>query len=218
MKAIETVYKGYKFRSRLEARWAVFFDAIGAEWEYEPEGYILNDGTFYLPDFLLHNVYGRGASEIYVEIKGELTEEDLHKIELFSYGNGNGYKGNWWEPIYHAENPIIIFGKIPEERINEGYWYEVAVGEPGNWRTEKRYRDTYKYLDFGDEFHQTRFYDLAFSDGDDGYYTQPWAKKGGGLVLDYLDNPYECVDRKLTFEAYNKARQARFEHGETPKI
>lgn len=26
IKAIDTIYKGYKFRSRLEARWAVFFD------------------------------------------------------------------------------------------------------------------------------------------------------------------------------------------------
>ena len=26
IKAIETYYKGYRFRSRLEARWAVFFD------------------------------------------------------------------------------------------------------------------------------------------------------------------------------------------------
>ena len=29
IKAIETYYKGYRFRSRLEARWAVFFDAAG---------------------------------------------------------------------------------------------------------------------------------------------------------------------------------------------
>ncbi len=28
IKAIETRYKGYRFRSRLEARWAVFFDAL----------------------------------------------------------------------------------------------------------------------------------------------------------------------------------------------
>ena len=32
-KAIETKYKGFRFRSRLEARWAVFFDALGIEWE-----------------------------------------------------------------------------------------------------------------------------------------------------------------------------------------
>ena len=53
MKAIETEYKGYKFRSRLEARWAVFFDIIGIRWEYEPEGIVLSDGTPYLPDFYL---------------------------------------------------------------------------------------------------------------------------------------------------------------------
>jgi len=39
IKAIETVYNGYKFRSRLEARWAVFFDALGIEYEYEKEGF-----------------------------------------------------------------------------------------------------------------------------------------------------------------------------------
>ena len=43
MKAIQTEYKGYLFRSRLEARWAVFFDACGVRWEYEPEGYDLGD-------------------------------------------------------------------------------------------------------------------------------------------------------------------------------
>lgn len=51
VKAIQTRYKGYNFRSRLEARWAVFFDALGVEWEYEPEGFELPDGTRYLPDF-----------------------------------------------------------------------------------------------------------------------------------------------------------------------
>ena len=28
LKPIDTEYKGYRFRSRLEARWAVFFDAM----------------------------------------------------------------------------------------------------------------------------------------------------------------------------------------------
>lgn len=43
IKAIETQYKGYRFRSRLEARWAVFFDVLGIQWEYEPEGFDLTD-------------------------------------------------------------------------------------------------------------------------------------------------------------------------------
>lgn len=53
MKPIETIYCGYRFRSRLEARWAVFFDALGVKWEYEPEGYDLGDAGWYLPDFWL---------------------------------------------------------------------------------------------------------------------------------------------------------------------
>lgn len=51
IQAIQTRYKGYHFRSRLEARWAVFFDALGYKWEYEPEGFVLPSGHQYLPDF-----------------------------------------------------------------------------------------------------------------------------------------------------------------------
>lgn len=50
---IETRYKGCRFRSRLEARWAVFFDTIGLEWTYEPEGFELGNGLRYLPDFYI---------------------------------------------------------------------------------------------------------------------------------------------------------------------
>jgi len=39
VKVIETEWNGYKFRSRLEARWAVFFDNVGIEYRYEPEGF-----------------------------------------------------------------------------------------------------------------------------------------------------------------------------------
>jgi hypothetical protein len=63
IKAIETRYKGYRFRSRLEARWAVFFDALGLTWRYEPEGFDL-DGLYYLPDFWVPEW------DCWVEIKG----------------------------------------------------------------------------------------------------------------------------------------------------
>lgn len=65
MKAIETRYRGCRFRSRLEARWAVFFDALKIKWEYELEGYVLNDGTWYLPDFWLPTF----AGGMFVEVK-----------------------------------------------------------------------------------------------------------------------------------------------------
>lgn len=45
-KAIPTYYQGIRFRSRLEATWAAFFDQAGWEWKYEP---IDLDG--WIPDF-----------------------------------------------------------------------------------------------------------------------------------------------------------------------
>lgn len=64
IRAIETKYKGFRFRSRTEARWAVFFDAAGIRWEYEPEGYVLQSGP-YLPDFWLPSFSGG----MFVEVK-----------------------------------------------------------------------------------------------------------------------------------------------------
>jgi len=56
MPAIETYYAGVLFRSRLEARWAVFFDQLRVKWFYEYEGYKLPSGTKYVPDFWLHEL------------------------------------------------------------------------------------------------------------------------------------------------------------------
>ena len=49
---IPTRWLGCHFRSRLEARWAVFFSELGLKWNYEPEGYELPSGR-YLPDFYI---------------------------------------------------------------------------------------------------------------------------------------------------------------------
>lgn len=74
MQAIDTFYKGYRFRSRLEARWAVVFDALGIDWVYEPEGYKLDNGECYLPDFYIP------SANAYIEIKGqEPTDDEIKK-------------------------------------------------------------------------------------------------------------------------------------------
>lgn len=67
IKALPTFYRGYHFRSRLEARWAVFFDNLGIQWEYEIEGYELDNGEWYLPDFYLPRFHY--PTGIYVEVK-----------------------------------------------------------------------------------------------------------------------------------------------------
>jgi hypothetical protein len=51
IKVIQTLYNGILFRSRTEARWGVFFDAIGIKYYYEYEGYNLKKSGYYLPDF-----------------------------------------------------------------------------------------------------------------------------------------------------------------------
>ncbi len=56
---IPTSYGGTRFRSRLEARWAAFFDLMGWEWEYEPA-----DLNGWIPDFSL-----RTSPTVYVEVK-----------------------------------------------------------------------------------------------------------------------------------------------------
>lgn len=70
IKAIETRYKGYRFRSRLEARWAVFFDALGLRWQYELQGFNFG-GLCYLPDFYLPDW------DTFFEVKPDLPMEDF---------------------------------------------------------------------------------------------------------------------------------------------
>jgi hypothetical protein len=53
IEAIATEFNGIAFRSRTEARWAVFFDAVGLSFEYEKKRFTLSNGASYLPDFWL---------------------------------------------------------------------------------------------------------------------------------------------------------------------
>ena len=95
--SIKTEYDGYLFRSRLEARWAVFFNNIGLKYEYEKEGFNL-DGLWYLPDFFLPDL------NIWIEVKGKTpTKKDWNKLEKFAekidnillLGNVPNYTKDW---------------------------------------------------------------------------------------------------------------------------
>lgn len=129
IKAIETRYKGYRFRSRLEARWAVFFDALGIEWEYEKEGFDLGVHGWYLPDFWLPK-HG-----IWIEIKPVvIINEDVGDF----LGNES-----LWEDVKH-----IVASKEEWEKIScrlPGGPTVVIGGNPGLlW-------DDYITRDMGDE-------------------------------------------------------------------
>jgi hypothetical protein len=81
IKAIETRYKGYRFRSRLEARWAVFFDHLGLRWQFEPEGFDLTayDLGYYLPDFFLPDL------NYWIEVKPENFAGDEEAYKKLAY-------------------------------------------------------------------------------------------------------------------------------------
>ena len=185
VKPIETIYNGRKFRSRLEARWAVFFDAIGADWEYEPEGYQLSDGTCYLPDFLIHNIVfkcGKPDDRLFIEIKGVPSLEDEHKVNLFCGGLIDDY-------LY--ENPIVMFGRIPTG--NDIFEIMDDIGEHYDWE-------------------RTPFF--SFNNVMTDCYMAFLAKGKDGEVYLTGEDYTEYIDEDTTVRAYKKAAIARFEHGE----
>lgn len=99
-KAIETYYNGFHFRSRLEARWAVFFDHLGIKYLYEPQGFVLGEEKIcYLPDFYLPEL------KTWIEVKGVMTKDDEKKIKYFI----EEYLAN------NNEEKIIILGDIPRQ-------------------------------------------------------------------------------------------------------
>ena len=81
MKALETEYNGILFRSRLEARWAILFDALNLEYVYEPECYVLSNNQKYTPDFYIKKY------NLFIEIKPNYdwlkNEYHFNRYKLF---------------------------------------------------------------------------------------------------------------------------------------
>jgi hypothetical protein len=108
VKAIETLYKGYRFRSRLEARWAVFFDALEIGWEYEPEGFELDDvGTRYLPDFRVESSHYPPSCWFEIKPFSPSAEEQRRASVLAKESNQLAFifSGDPYSPTsYHSFN------------------------------------------------------------------------------------------------------------------
>lgn len=196
MKPIETNYGGYRFRSRLEARWAVFFDAMGIEWEYEPQGYLLENGSTYLPDFYLPYF------NVYAEVKGGewLSDGDASRLKQFAL------ERDWVAKHTRKsrEIAVLVLGNIPR-RSRQVFltaaadnWLECYFGTEGG--------------------NLTLFTEGAIWPLDDiARYCEEWEPGMGryrinrGVGTSHWRKAPLGIDR-----AYSKARKARFEHGETP--
>lgn len=182
IKAIETVYNGYRFRSRLEARWAVFFDTLGVKYEYEKEGYDLGEAGWYLPDFWLETVH------MWAEVKPyAFTEEEDRKCALLARGTKRSVLMLDGEPDYHRLYRYVTWS--PEHVFVEEVYPGAVIEEviPGDWL---------KFLVYLDDSYLHREH-------------RWWGGEG------HRPEEYDASD--VTKAAYLAARQARFEHGETPQ-
>ena len=211
IKPIETRYKGHRFRSRLEARWAVFFDSIGIEWEYEPEGFELPDGTRYLPDFYLPR------TRTYAEVKPPkigcvqeieracrfVGENGIKRLIILS--NIPDLDGKWpYHPIVYYDNlwltTAVEYIEFPQ---GDNWCTDYApAGPPGeddldHWLREMKYGEIY-YSDAHEATEEgiAKMYELR------------------ALKYEKIDECPFSEDSSFAYEAYAKAKAARFEFGE----
>lgn len=130
LKAIETRYAGYRFRSRTEARWAVFFDSLDIKWDYEPEGFELSDGTWYLPDFRLTDTFG---CRYWLEVKGDAPKAaEVRKAQLLCIGLDDevflatGGPGDnealWFRPKQGNAVPETVATRFPKAAAKGKGW------------------------------------------------------------------------------------------------
>ena len=119
---IRTLYKDVTFRSKLEAKWAAWFDQNGISWEYEP----IPMGNW-LPDFRIKTQ----NEETYVEIKpaDEFPADIAEKID----------RSNW-------SGRAMILGRTPDAMWSreQGEWRrEPAPTTSGESKTRESRLSTF---------------------------------------------------------------------------
>lgn len=241
---VETRYKGYRFRSRLEARWAVFFDTLGIKWEYEPEGFDLGALGWYLPDFWLLDM------KIWVEVKPEaaspLEKEKVYRLSALrqeyvlllegypGYHEKYGFCTHTYKmtlfggecfdifdaPCFGREqfwgHDTIFFDELRNNLLNhnEGFL------EPHDWESricnalDERTRR--KHLVELDRLSYLRQYGIEHPHWITGRQTEECSfwKDRSGRWVLYSNENNRANLERELQIAYEAARAARFEHGE----
>lgn len=183
---IQTLYDGVEFRSRLEARWAVFFNSIGVKWIYEPEGFDLDENIKYLPDFYLPYF------ESYFEVK---------PFDIETFNSDLKILPTLYKPAMLAsklDRPVYVGGNFPVPNVNIYEYIPLILQvNPENIDTANfLVKDCCEMIDTS--YLGTEFIDYYICDKNDSVC--PRCKK----YKSRTSIPYYSII---------KARSAKFEHG-----
>lgn len=205
-KPIETIYNGYRFRARNEARWAVFFDTVGLPYEYEKEGFVLDDGAKYLPDFWLPSL------RMWVEIKSAIDIVETMSLDADPFSI----------PVIQKLRSCEMFQLMRRFRNSQEWPVACIIGQPG------KHRIWFFGWDMSDSSAGEFEDDNARWCIANGKVTLDVHIKNWGREI-YSDSLYGPILEHFTYArdyksiyypiktALKKARQARFEYGEKPE-
>lgn len=207
IRPIETMYGGHRFRSRLEARWAVFLDALGVGWQYERQGFDLPSGP-YLPDFWIPRIGGTHRRGLFVEVKGRPARADMDRAAELCAITGSS---------------VAMVSELPKlENIHvatiDGLWTGTDLDGCGGWLTflaDERMPDGEWAIveDAGFLWCTCAMCDAPGFEFEGR--TARGAHEDGCPVRDPSGRGHGANNAKA-IAAYAKAFGARFEHGEEP--
>ena len=123
--AIPTKYKGVSYQSRLEARWALFFENAGIKFMYEPRG------PGQLPDFSFLDKSGEAYT---IEVKGKLPNKDyihlLWKRRVDFLGIGG---------FFRDSRPSLFFPRNGGKVMPVEFWKVFPFEESYRMATQYRF-------------------------------------------------------------------------------
>lgn len=142
---IPTTYRRAEFRSRLEARWASFFDLIGWKWTYEPL-----DADGYIPDFLIH-----GKRPFFVEIGPCILQPDF---EAKAQKADEAVAALGHDVLVVGVNPVADIPTTGIGDVQAGWLGEIDPGCPSDCDVPHECRDSPTFAWGSGEWFQCKGY------------------------------------------------------------
>ena len=121
---IPTLYNGIQFRSRLEAKWAAFFDLLGWEYEYEP--FDLNG---WIPDFLIKGK----PQDVLVEVKPVTEFPADVAAEVWNACPKQAFRDDL--DCMESDYQLLIVGSsiaVKEDENGESFGWTISIGSVEN--------------------------------------------------------------------------------------